>query len=140
MNHLVLAAAMLASAAPSPPAPDEAHQIADRLAQDLVCMCGECDRLPLAACTCKSAAREREQLLHDVSALDLSTEKARDHAYRAVRASYLARFGKDAEVYRPTVPTRWVYFTLLGLMTVAGIVLLLLPRKRIAHRQRRRRR
>jgi hypothetical protein len=128
---------MLASAAASAPAPDDAHKIADQLAQDLVCMCGECERLPLAACSCKSAAKEREGLLREVSAFDLSTKQQRDQAYRAVRATYLARVGKDAAVYRPAVPTTWVYFGLVGLITAAGVVLLLLPRKRAIHRHRR---
>src|SRR5690606_31859690 len=60
---------------------------------DLACMCGECDRLPLADCRCPFAAEEREKIAAMLQDHDLAAESGRDAAYEAIVDAYVDRFG-----------------------------------------------
>ena len=68
-------------------------QVARKLFEDLVCLCGDCKRLTLAACGCGWADRERKQILAGLAKQDLSTGAKEGVAYRLVMAEYRARFG-----------------------------------------------
>lgn len=106
------------------PVPTMAH----RLWHDLVCLCGECDRLTLAACQCPTAARERENILAALRSRGLSSDAQSEAAYQAVVNDYARRHdGKD--VFRAAATTKpsrsWIGWTLVGvwLAMIAGAAL-----------------
>jgi cytochrome c-type biogenesis protein CcmF len=58
-----------------------------RLFDRLLCMCGDCARLPLATCTCDFAARTRQQMREDLD---------RGQSADEIVAGYVRRFGAAA--------------------------------------------
>ena len=67
--------------------------VASRLWNDLVCLCGRCERLTLAACRCPDAAAERKKVLELLGERDLATPAGAEAAYQVVVQTYVARFG-----------------------------------------------
>lgn len=67
--------------------------VAQRLWADLVCLCGRCPRLTLAACQCPDAAAERKKVVELLQGHDLSSAAGSHAAYQAVVQAYVTRFG-----------------------------------------------
>jgi cytochrome c-type biogenesis protein CcmF len=163
-RRLVLAAAPLTLAAVSPAAaqprahdhdqgqavstetaelPAQTASVARRLWNDLVCLCGECQRLTLAACPCPEARKERDKVLELLSGRDLSTPSASEAAYQAIVTAYIQRFGGRhvlaAENASPSTDSSgWI--VLVSLLAVSGLVFIFLERRRSRGGRRRRRR
>ncbi len=67
--------------------------LAEKLMRDLVCLCGGCSRESILECKCPLAADERGEILQQLSQHeDLSSEAARDAAYDAVTAHFVAKY------------------------------------------------
>lgn len=72
---------------------DPVPPVAQRLWNDLVCLCG-CDRLTLASCQCNEAERERKNILALLEHRDLKTIGAQQAAYDDVIGIYTSRYGQ----------------------------------------------
>jgi cytochrome c-type biogenesis protein CcmF len=71
--------------------------IARKLWSDIVCQCGDCKRLTLAACTCTQARDERQRILAMLKdgKYDLSTPAGEKAAYDSIIDAYVKRFGGE---------------------------------------------
>lgn len=67
--------------------------LAERLLDNLVCLCGRCARMSLSKCTCPVAATERQFVLDALKSRDVSTPEKEDEAYSFLVAAYRARHG-----------------------------------------------
>jgi cytochrome c-type biogenesis protein CcmF len=67
--------------------------VVKKLWNDLVCLCGGCNRESLHECRCAIAAEEREWVLAQLAGRDLSTPEAQKKAYADVVAASMARHG-----------------------------------------------
>ena len=133
MPTLILLQA-LSSPAATPEQAGEAQAIVDRLAHDLVCLCGRCERLLLAECECGDAQKERASLMLQVSAQDLTTEEARACAYQSVRDEYVARFGNAALATQSGMSVdAWLYVAWFAIAGVGGVILVFLTLTRWRH-------
>ena len=69
---------------------------ASTLMKELVCLCGGCKRENLHDCKCGYAAQERQKVLKMLAAHDLTTDKGRVEARRAVIGSFVQRVRRRA--------------------------------------------
>lgn len=99
----------------------DAPPVARRLWHDLVCLCGRCARLTLAACACPDAAAERQKVLELLRGRDLSTPASSEAAYQAVVSAYVGRFGGRhvLAAERGSQEGGWVAWAVLGSVIAA---------------------
>jgi hypothetical protein len=79
--------------------------VARRLWGDLVCLCGRCQRLTLAACHCPDAAAERLKVVELLHGRDLAAPAQAEVAYQAVVQDYVTRFGRKVLTSEGTGPS-----------------------------------
>ena len=112
--------------------------VVERLWNDLVCLCGRCERLTLAACACEQAAAERRNIVELVAGHELATPRDERAAYDRVIDSYVKRFGQrvlatDRDRERGSGSARWwlAPVGLLAVITVGYLLLLWWGRERV---------
>jgi cytochrome c-type biogenesis protein CcmF len=69
--------------------------IAQRIFDNIVCMCGDCTRQSIGECKCTQAAAERQKILGMIQGKDVSTKEAADAVYNEVIQTYIARYGGE---------------------------------------------
>ena len=112
--------------------------VAGRLWNDLVCLCGRCERMTLSACRCHDSAAERGHILEQLRGRNLTSPAGADAAYHAVLTDYVHRKGKEvlASERSSRAPADWLaWVASVGVLALAcGAVAL------IEHRRKRSRR
>lgn len=110
--------------------------VATRLWNDLVCLCGRCQRLTLAACRCPDAAAERQTVVKLLRGRDLASPEAAQASYQAVVQTYVTRYGgrhvlaSEAASGAPEDWPAWVVSVALVALACAGFVILEIRRQR----------
>lgn len=128
---------------PAPTPGRDVPAVAGRLWNDLVCLCGRCQRLTLSACRCHDAKVERDQILQLLRGYDLSTDSGTESAYGSVVRTYVARFGRRvlaSEARHDAVVTEtkdWLLFTALIAGVAVAIVGFEIARRRLTARSSR---
>lgn len=107
-----------------------------RAMHDFACMCPTCNRLPLDECGCDFAATMRGEVKAQLRGADLSTAEKRDAAYDAVRAAFVAKYGKEVLTTRPEVKTSAGMSWLPLLILAAGLFGFVLVTRRSLKRRR----
>ena len=93
LAHVGARSAAAQGQAPAASNLDSVPPVAQRLWNDLVCLCG-CNRLTLASCQCDDAERERKNILALLDHRDLKTTADQQAAYEDVIGIYKSRYGK----------------------------------------------
>ena len=110
--------------------------VATRLWNDLVCLCGRCERLTLAACRCPDAAAERKKVTDLLKGKDLASPAGAEAAYQAIVQTYVARFGgrhvlaSENAAKIPALARDWIVLTVVVALACGVLLVLALRRKR----------
>jgi cytochrome c-type biogenesis protein CcmH/NrfF len=91
------------------------------LMRELVCMCGGCKRENLHDCKCGWAAMDRQKVLQMLALQDLTTDKGRIEARRAVLGAFIREYGGEQVLVAPRSSATW----LLPYLAVAGGLVLI---------------
>lgn len=111
---------------------------ARRLWDDLVCLCGRCDRLTLSRCHCPDAAKERDQIVALLRGRDLSAQGGGEAAYRAVLDDFVRRKGRDvlASTRKTGPPSDWPALAIsVGIVALACAAVVILEYRRRGRRR-----
>ena len=117
--------------------------VASRLWNDLVCLCGRCERLTLAACRCPDAAEERKKVTDLLRDRDLGTPADAEAAYQTVVRHYVARFGgrhvlaSEKAAGMSDIARDWIVLTVVATVACGAILVAGLRRKRSSGSRRR---
>ena len=85
-------------------------------------MCGDCDHMTLAACTCEDSARVRAEIATDIERLGYATPSAATAAHAEVIRKYVERFGDKALVANDDRVLRDVGTTAAIVLGVGGLI------------------
>ena len=111
--------------------PPKGSPLAERLWKDVVCLCGRCPRLPLAACHCPDAVKERQHIEDMLRARDLSSAEAQESAYAAVVSEYVTRFGGRDVLASASQGSAWgPWLALAGALAGVGFAIVAIERNR----------
>ncbi len=91
------------------------------LMKELVCLCGGCKRENLHECKCRYAAEERQRVLRMLAGHDLTTDKGRAEARRAVIGAFVREYGGEHVLVSPRSSITWI----LPYLAVAGGLVLI---------------
>ena len=94
---------------------------ASSLMRELVCLCGGCKRENLYECKCGYAAQERQKVLKMLAAHDLTTDRGRVEARRAVIGAFVRQYGGEHVLVQPRSSFTWI----LPYLAVAGGLVLM---------------
>jgi hypothetical protein len=100
-----------------------APHVAQRLFADLVCLCGGCKRLTLAACPCAHAKEQRAKVMGLLQGKDVSSADKEEAVYKEVIQSFIKEAGGQHVL---TVPLDVGFNRLMGIVPYAVIGLALL--------------
>jgi cytochrome c-type biogenesis protein CcmF len=76
-------------------------KLEERLHKDLVCLCGDCNRLTLHQCNCQVATKERATIAGMLTAADTASVDAEERAYERVVQAFIDRHGGEHVLIRP---------------------------------------
>lgn len=90
--------------------------------KELICMCGGCQRETIFECKCAFAAEERKKVIDRISAYSVATPSEREHAKKALLASFVKEYGSEQVLATPASKSSW-FIPVLGALGGLGILL-----------------
>ena len=111
---LIFSVATDASAATSGPTARPTSEQIKKVASELVCLCGTCNRESLATCVCSAFAIPERVVIGDMLAAGNSPDQ--------IVASYVERFGNVALAEPPPGGVRWVSLLTPLIALIAGVL------------------